>query len=99
MYFASRDQFGQPLLILANCFQCRVLTSNSISVSSSGAIAAMYRPSGDQIGVWRCSDPGSIITFCVARSSTRIATFSGAIFPIQGASSNTSAFPFGDQLK
>src|SRR5215510_11527485 len=90
MRFPSRDQCGQPTLVVTNTFHFSDARSNSIIRCASVERVAMERPSGDHRGEYMPSDPGSLVTSRVFKL-IRWIVFVSVVMP------KTSIFPSGDQ--
>src|SRR5215469_6169960 len=83
MYFVSCDQEINPTvpkswLIQSDHFCVWKLKSTSLCWSFTG-IAAMKRPSGDQRGLNRFSEPGKVLICLVLRSITKMASTAGGV--------------------
>src|SRR5277367_5704224 len=81
---------------LVSSVHARLLKSNSMILCPSEALAPTYRPSGDQLGAKKLSDPGSASTFCVFKFKRCTATFPGS-FEKNGKSLYITESPSGDQ--
>src|SRR5262249_51905427 len=71
-FLLSFDQFRYPTPTLASSFHFPVSVSNNITFWESMAVAAMYRPSGDQREESSPADPGRAASLWVPRSRTKI---------------------------
>src|SRR5215831_2665317 len=97
MCFASCDQLCQPtpngVAVSTQSTHFSVLNSKRISFCRSADVAAIYRPSGDQRGEYRFSDPGTVETRFVRKSSMyRDLSLDCSIL------ANRIEFPSGDQV-
>ena len=95
MNWLSLDHSGNEISNLSNTFDhCFFWTSKILRLrESSDEFAAMKRPSGDQRGEKRPTDPGTVVTFLLGMSSRYTALFG---FHPPGES-KTICFPSLDQ--